>query len=133
MGVVIDLIFGDNDENKNDYLYDNTDNLQDDNNPSNIINIIDNFIDSSNDCFFFCKECFGRPTLIENENGYTINQSCKICKNSYYLLFDTKNCYNDSIKELGYYLSSNDSMYHKCDIQCKTCEDNIILSEPNCT
>ena len=40
----------------------------------------------------------------------------------------TKDCYNDSIVEEGYYLSSNDSLYHKCNIQRKTClEKNMCI------
>ena len=83
-----------------------------------------------NMCYFTCKNCSEGPEI--NETGNIITQNCIKCIEGYNLLFDTRNCYNDSILEDGYYLSSNDSMYHKCDIQCKTCKDSNISNEPHC-
>ena len=75
------------------------------------------------------KTCESEPQLDERNN--VISQNCLRCKDNYYFMNGTKDCYNDSIKEQGYYLSSNDlndQKYYKCDIQCKTCyEKNICI------
>ena len=112
----------------NNNIHDN----QNDNNPSDSIDIIGSITNSSTGCCFTCKECFGVPTLIQNDSGYIINQNCQTCINDYYLLFDTNDCYNSSIKELGYYLSSNDSKFHKCDIACSKCEKGYESYNTNC-
>ena len=99
-------------------------------NPSNNDDILSSIKNSSNNnCCITCKTCKISPTISENENGIFIEQNCETCIEGYNLLFNTNNCYNSSIKEIGYYLSSNDSKYHKCDIQCNTCEDS--LNEPH--
>ena len=92
--------------------------------------ILDPLTDSSNKCCLTCESCDNPPFL--EENGKIINQNCKTCIKGYNLLFATKDCYNSSILKEGYYLSSKDSMYHKCDIQCKTCEYDSVLNKPIC-
>ena len=92
--------------------------------------ILDPLTDSSNKCCLTCESCDNPPFL--EENGKIINQNCKTCIKGYNLLFATKDCYNSSILKEGYYLSSNDSMYHKCDIQCKTCKENSQLNKSIC-
>ena len=88
----------------------------------------DNYITLNSDtgiiskCYDTCLTCDNKP--IYDENNTLLNQSCIECINGYHLLYETSNCYNDSILEDGYYYSSNDLKYHKCDIQCKTCEKN---------
>ena len=69
-------------------------------------------------CHDNCYSCNGRPII--NENEEIISQNCIKCIDNYNFMFGTKDCYNDSIIESGYFLL-NDLMYHKCDIQCKTC------------
>ena len=75
------------------------------------------------------KTCESEPQLDERNN--VISQNCLRCKDNYYFMNGTKDCYNDSVKEQGYYLSSNDlndQKYYKCDIQCKTCyEKNVCI------
>ena len=110
---------------------DNDDSQDDD--PINYVAISDSIINSINKCCFTCEICDEPPEIHTNESGITIKQNCVKCIAGYNLLFETKDCYDNSIKEFGFYLSSNDLMYHKCDIQCKTCEDNIVSNEPNCT
>ena len=92
----------------------------------------DNYeVDSTNIiCYVYCKKCDGNIEL--NENNYIINQNCLECIDGYHFKYDTKNCYNDSILEQGYYLSSEDSKYHECNRQCKTCKELSTLHNPNC-
>ena len=112
----------------------NSNNQNINNNPSTSLAITDNsLINSKNHCCITCESCTGPPKIYEIENERIIEQNCEKCIQGYNFLFGTNDCYNSSIKEYGFYLSSNDSMYHECDIQCKTCEDNIESNEPNCT
>ena len=92
----------------------------------------DNYeVDSTNIiCYVYCKKCDGNIEL--NENNDIINQNCLECIDGYHFKYDTKNCYNDSILEQGYYLSSEDSKYHECNRQCKTCKELSTLHNPNC-
>ena len=91
-----------------------------DNDPSNAEIITNsNIINSTNNCILTCKNCNGPPIIYTIEDKQIIMQNCKECIDGYNLLFETNDCYNSSIKEYGFYLSSNDSMYHGCDIQCK--------------
>ena len=82
-------------------------------------------------CYYTCKNCYEGPEINEIEN-IIINHNCIECIEGYNLKFETKNCYNDSILEKGYYLSSYDSMYHQCDIQCQTCSENITSNKSYC-
>ena len=84
-----------------------------------------------NDCYKTCQTCSKSPS--KDKYGNIKSQNCKECKNKYNFLAGTNDCYDSSIKKNGYYLSSKDSKYHKCDIQCKTCEDNPPSNEPYCT
>ena len=84
---------------------------------------------SINKCYHTCLSCEDSPII--NEAGDTIKQNCLECKKDYHKMEGTNNCYNDSIIEKGYYLSSNDSKYYRCDIECKTCTNNNICIECN--
>ena len=90
-----------------------------------------NYIDTTQIiCYTNCKSCDGISNI--NENDEIINQNCIECKDDYHFVFNTKNCFNNSILEQGYYLSLNDSKYHKCNNQCKTCKENSDENNPNC-
>ena len=71
-------------------------------------------------CHDNCLSCYGQA--LYDENNELISQNCIKCINNYNFIFNTKDCYNNSIIESSYFLNNNDSMYHKCDIQCKICE-----------
>jgi len=70
-------------------------------------------------CYWTCSQCLGKET---NNEVKLVSQNCIECIDNYHLMYNSKDCYNDSILEEGYYLS-NDSQYHKCDIQCKLCTE----------
>ena len=92
----------------------------------------DNYeVDSTNIiCYTYCKICDGIIEL--NSDNDIINQNCWNCIDGYHFIYDTKNCHNDSILEKGYYLSSEDSKYHECNKQCKTCKEYSTKNNPNC-
>ena len=70
-------------------------------------------------CHDNCYTCYGKPII--NNEGEIIDQNCIKCIDNYHLMFNSNNCYNDSILQEGYYLSSNNSQYFKCHISCKLC------------
>ena len=81
-------------------------------------------------CYINCVTCSGKPIYDENNN--IINQNCINCIEGLYLVYNTGNCADNSILEKGYYFDDNDLKYHKCDIQCKTCEKYSTQSDPKC-
>ena len=81
-------------------------------------------------CHENCETCTGRPSY--NEYNELISQNCITCFEDLKFIFETSNCANDSILENGYYLDDNDSKYHKCDIQCKTCDKYSTENDPKC-
>ena len=112
--------------------------LKNDNNPKNCYNaeemipqgysLIRNYWTI---CYEGCDDCRIGPTY--NNKNILINQNCLSCYGNLHLAYGTSNCYNDSILSLGYYLDDRDSKYHKCDIQCKTCEKYSTAQNPRCT
>ena len=54
-------------------------------------------------CYKSCKECFGPAKYIII---FLYDHNCKSCKEGYYKLGET-NCYNNEIKNEGYYLHNN--------------------------
>jgi len=81
-------------------------------------------------CYINCETCSGKPIYDESNN--IINQNCIKCNKGLHLIYNSGNCENDSILENGYYFDDNDLKYHKCDIQCKTCEKYSTSSDPKC-
>ena len=80
---------------------------------------------SKNECYHTCLNCSDVPTMNETD---IIDQNCITCIDGCHKKVDTNDCYDDSITEKGYYLSSIDSKYHLCDIECKPRTD-----KNNCT
>ena len=81
-------------------------------------------------CHQNCQSCYTIPEL--NNNNEIINQNCINCIEGYHLLSNTTNCYNDSILSQGYYLSSMNYEYYKCNDQCRTCKEISINTNSNC-
>ena len=57
---------------------------------------------------------------------------CLTCKEGYHFIFQTNNCYNNSILEEGYYFSQKDLTYHKCDTNCKKCLQDSTFNNSIC-
>lgn len=81
-------------------------------------------------CHENCLVCTQKP--LYDEYNRLISQNCITCIEGYNLVFQTSNCVNESYLENGYYLGDSDLMYHKCDIQCQTCEKNSNEYDPKC-
>ena len=81
-------------------------------------------------CYKNCKVCSN--VAVFDENDELISQNCDVCIDGLFFIEQTNNCANDSILENGYYLDDIDSKYHKCDIQCKTCEKYSTETDPKC-
>ena len=84
-----------------------------------------------NPCYENCETCNGKPIYDSKHN--LISQNCSTCYGDLHFIYETSDCHDDSILEKGYYLDDNDLMYHKCDIQCRTCEKYSNSSNPKCT
>ena len=82
-------------------------------------------------CYENCEDCSAKPEY-DNKN-ILINQNCLSCYDNLHFVYQTSNCYDESILSSGYYLDDFDSMYHECSIQCKTCEKYSTYQEPKCT
>ena len=77
-------------------------------------------------CYEKCQTC--NNTFINND------MNCISCKDNYYKINGTNNCYNETLIEQGYYLKNN--YFYPCEENCKTCSNlktiiNNILSN-NC-
>ena len=77
-------------------------------------------------CYKSCKECFGPAKYIII---FLYDHNCKSCKEGYYKLGET-NCYNNEIKNEGYYLHNN--KWEKCYEMCRTCSGSGDSSNMNC-
>ena len=75
------------------------------------------------DCFENCLEC--------NEKGLELNdQKCTKCKNGYYFMEKTNNCFGE-IPE-GYYFNETTKTYMECYETCKTCSTKKQGNKDNC-
>ena len=74
-------------------------------------------------CYDNCQTC---NETSKDEN----NQKCIDCKDNYYKIFDTNNCFK-SDKE-GYYLDNNTKFLMPCYENCLTCNNNGISTQMNC-
>ena len=81
-------------------------------------------------CYKTCSSCNNSIEINRETNGEIHN--CLECIEEYYFIYGTNNCYNRSILNEGYYFLSNDSMYHKCGIQCETCFNTYENNNTNC-
>ena len=69
---------------------------------------------------------------VQNElyKSISINMNCITCKDNYYQLNGTNNCYDTSFENEGYYLK--DKIYYPCDESCSTCSDKKNGDSNNC-
>ena len=84
-------------------------------------------------CYFSCKTCSA---------GYVdeYNHNCDECLENYYFEENTKNCFNLSVIEKGYYFDNfsinielgEKPLFKKCHQNCKTCNNHSIDDNMNC-
>ena len=98
------------------------------------IEMIDQGYILARDCWQLCHEncetCTDKPSY--NEYGELISQNCITCYGDLHFIYETSDCDDNSILENGYYFDDNDSKYHKCDIQCKSCDKYSNENDPKC-
>ena len=84
-------------------------------------------------CYFSCEEC---STGYLNEN----NHNCDKCLENYFYEDGTKNCFDLSVTENGYYFDNftinvdlgESPVFKKCYYKCKTCSNYLIEDDMNC-
>ena len=83
-------------------------------------------------CHSNCLRCYSTSKNEQNEiyDSIKINMNCISCKNNYYQLYGTYNCYDSSFENEGYYLKEN--IYYPCEDNCLTCSDKKIGESNNC-
>ena len=83
-------------------------------------------------CYDNCLKCSSSSKNIQNPiyDSIKIDMNCISCKNNYYKLNGTNNCYDESFKNKGYYLK--DDIYYPCEKNCLTCSDKKNNISNNC-
>ena len=79
-------------------------------------------IQTTNTCYESCGTC----TYIGSED----NHQCDTCKNKYYKVENTNNCYRSPPN--NYYLDERDSLIKHCMNNCFICSDRDTCSKKNC-
>ena len=84
-------------------------------------------------CHENCSKCSSSSVNIQSEiyDSIQIDMKCDKCKNGYYFLEGTNNCYDYFFSNEGYYLKDNDKFY-PCDPNCSTCSDKKNDESNNC-
>ena len=78
--------------------------------------------------FYSCHEnCYN---CAAGFNSLTDNMNCILCKDSFYKLNGTNNCYNRTLLNESYYFKDN--MFFHCDDNCLTCSDGRNETSNNC-
>ena len=75
------------------------------------------------DCYTNCDTCTNKGLSIDD-------QQCDTCKNGYYFVENTKNCFGEPPE--GYYFKSDKKEYSKCYDNCKSCSKINDGSTQNC-
>ena len=85
-----------------------------------------NVLDNSNNIMI--------TNLINSGTRNIINQSFTECNDGYYLMYNTNDCYNETILEQGYYLDKEENPYilKKCYERCKKCSSSGNFNNMNC-
>ena len=81
-------------------------------------------------CHENCDTCFLSASY--DLNNQIISQNCLTCYGNLNFIYNTSDCGNNSLLENGYYFDDNDFKYHKCNIQCKSCEKYSNSEDPKC-
>ena len=76
-------------------------------------------------CYFSCNSCSG----IYDEN--TKSHNCISCNNNFYFLNNSKNCYDETFLNEGYYIKNN--IIYPCKYNCLTCfDEGTSINDQKC-
>ena len=75
-----------------------------------------NFQFTVDNCYKNCLTCRTIGTSIED-------QKCEKCRDNYYFVEETKNCYQKGHPPVGYYFDEKEKNFKKCYKNCKTCNE----------
>ena len=67
-------------------------------------------------CYYSCSSCY------DGYGSYIEDMNCIFCKEGFYKLNGTNNCYNISLSEEGYYLKNG--TFYNCHYSCLKCNDS---------
>ena len=84
-------------------------------------------------CHSNCLKCSSSPEdNIQNQiyDSITIDMKCTECKQNYYKLDGTNNCYDNTLEQEGFYLK--DKIYYPCETNCLTCISGYFLFSNEC-
>ena len=86
---------------------------------NNTIDVSTNYYLKENDGYYLCFD----GCLTCNEEGTNSeNNKCLSCKNNYYVIENTNNCYNSEEEAPeGYFFNKESKIFKKCYSGCKTC------------
>ena len=71
--------------------------------------------------------CFNCSSSSSNENG---NMNCIVCKDNFYKMNGTNDCFDVSLLKDGFYLKNN--IFYPCEDTCLTCSDGKNGASNNC-
>lgn len=71
--------------------------------------------------------CFNCSSSSSNENG---NMNCIVCKDNFYKMNGTNDCFDVSLLKDGFYLKNN--IFYPCEDNCLTCSDRKKGTSNNC-
>ena len=78
------------------------------------------------ECYSTCSEC--------ESKGDSTDHKCTVCKDDYYLLENSQNCYEEQDLPSDHYktIDNNIKMFKKCGSKCKTCSTGSTSTNDNC-
>jgi hypothetical protein len=90
----------------------------------NTINVEKGYYKGDDDTYYLCNEECG---TCEKKN------KCLTCKENYYFLESTTNCYNQTNYPKGYYFNQDKKVFSACHQNCETCSTGAISDDKmNC-
>ena len=87
----------------------------------NKIDIENGYYKNEDNVYYLCsEECI---TCFEKDN------KCSVCKENYYFLENSNNCYNTSNYPKGYYFNKEKNIFSHCHSNCQTCTEGPISDD----
>ena len=90
----------------------------------NSINIEKGYYKAKDNTYYLCSD--------ECETCKEKNNNCLTCKENYYFLENTNNCYNKNNYPKGYYFNKEKNVFSPCHKNCRTCSAGPTSGRMNC-